>query len=656
MFVPTQPLGASSLAYFAPGGSVSDSGNTREILVTCGQRAEFRFDSQAPTGHGAPETERWYTGGRAMIHQVRRTTSGWADLGPIAGLYGDFLEFIGACRIELEDGTCRLWYSARPAGGAWRILATESRDGGETWGPVCAAIYPGSGSDREHTMLPCVVRESNRWLMYYVGRDGYHRRIHRAISRDGWSWTKEGIVIDRGQPGECDEYAADCPSVARLDDCYFMVYGAGSSRSLAAAISKDGIQWRKLGPILDRRETGMPDSEYAFYPWLIRTATGFDLLYAGEDSEGRWSILEVEYLDVAKIIEKPLETEVDPSGISRLADVIGDVPREYMCEPPDAHSIAPSFTSADGLVRQLRPSSTPVFAVEGLAGTQVIKLGRSPIHVRREHAMARQLAAYLPVVPAALRYLGGRPVLVMPWVPGVPAGRLAVTEPERFVAVVSDYLRRLAALAADTLQHALDDDLDWSLQTPDLLLSWLDSIETDANAWADSELVFNDCFLGTKLRTELASARAELRCRPEWSALGTGDNHLNNILVGPGQYNVIDFEFAGRLDLDFTVSKILASCLKHASLLVGAAAEDRDNRLSITAALSGEAARLLLGSDTFARAFDGLPVNWIRVRAYVLAKLRFRFAPSPEAAAHALAALAVTHKLTESERRMAGKE
>lgn len=77
--------------------------------------------------------------------------------------------------------------------------------------------------------------------MWYVGRDGANRRVHVALSPDGLAWERHGVALGLGPDGSLDAYATDCPAVAPVDGGLLMLYGAGTSRSIAAAASGDGI-------------------------------------------------------------------------------------------------------------------------------------------------------------------------------------------------------------------------------------------------------------------------------------------------------------------------------------------------------------------------------------------------------------------------------
>jgi phosphotransferase family enzyme len=632
--------------FFAPSLHIGPQGT--ELLVTRGRRNDLRFHDGAPSAAGSPAVPRWFVGGRNAVCWSAGTASGPAAVveHPGTGLAG-LIDFTGACQVDTPGGGRRMWFSARAEDGPWSIYVTESSDG-RTWSPARIALAPGPSTESEHVMLPCVVRDGARWLMYYAGRDGSHRRIHLAVSDDGWSWTRNGVVLDRGQPGELDEYAADCPCVLKVAEGEFvMAYGAGSSRSIAAAVSADGLTWKKRGQVKGRGPAGAIDSQYAFYPWLLPAADGLDLFYAGEDDDGCWRIVSGPRLDPSVWVEAA-DDWVDPTVITRLAGALEDIDPTFLQTSSDAHAETASFTSSDDSVRQLRPSSGPVFLVRGESAQHVVKLGRSPDAVHREVNGASILRAHLPLLPCALRFVRGQPVAVMPWVDARTAATVARADPERFRQVLVDFLPRFAGSLAATAEVADPGSVDWTGQSPEVLLSWLDDIETLAGPWLDLQPALNGVPGGETLRVRLQAARLELMRQPRRTALGTGDTHLNNVLVGAERYWVIDLEYAGRFDIDYLVAKLWLSCLKHTGLLDDARVTVTASGLETSVGLRSRLARELLTGTLLTDCFRGLPLSPARVCAYMLAKLRFRFDSQPQPPGLALAATMLSRRLTDA--------
>ncbi len=292
-------------------------------------------------------------------------------------------EVLGAS-LASEGEHLHLWFSAGTADGRWGIYHTVSADGA-AWSPpaVVAGLTAAGGNDR--VLLASVLRRGNEWWMWYAGHDRRGRGLHVARSVDGRAWQHGGMAVDRGEPGSADADGVDCPAVVEAaDGTLVMAYGAADSRSIAAAVSRDGIVWRKLGPILHRRLDG-PDSRRVWYPVWLSTGPGIaDLFYAGQDDHSRWSILTAGRVDLTLLAALPTPLPMTSAVDAALTHIRTAVPADYLVEP-DYHRPAPVYRSPDGRVEQLRPSTSPVFAVRDGHGRPagVLKLGRNRASVER---------------------------------------------------------------------------------------------------------------------------------------------------------------------------------------------------------------------------------------------------------------------------------
>lgn len=154
-----------------------------------------------------------------------------------------------------------------------------SRDGGETFekharGP----ILDRSTFDPGFVASACVLREEDRWRMWYLSCVGWelgggpprHRyHIKYAESADGLQWRRDGrVAIDFEAPGE---YAISRPSVLRDGDRYRMWYSfRGESYRIGYAESLDGVRWTRRDEEagIDVSPDGW-DSEMIEYPHVI---------------------------------------------------------------------------------------------------------------------------------------------------------------------------------------------------------------------------------------------------------------------------------------------------------------------------------------------------------------------------------------------------
>ena len=107
------------------------------------------------------------------------------------------------------------------------------------------------------------------WRMWYVsaaswdvhrGAPRHHYHVRYAESRDGIDWTRTGIVaIDFQHPGE---HAIARPCVVRDGDRYRMWYSwRGDHYRIGYAESSDGIAWTRMDnrpASPSRRPAGIP--------------------------------------------------------------------------------------------------------------------------------------------------------------------------------------------------------------------------------------------------------------------------------------------------------------------------------------------------------------------------------------------------------------
>ena len=280
-----------------------------------------------------------------------------------------------------------------------------------------------------------------------------------------------------------------------------------------------------------------------------------------------------------------------------------------------------------------------------------------PAHPAGKLDGAQILARYLPVPADCLHYEGENTAVATEYPEGVPLSALAGDDQDRFGAVLADVTARLTSAAAATLVRAHDaGEPDRTLQTPTVLTAWTDDIAKRLAPWRDHYLRLNDVPLGLTLGDITASSR-RLAARPPGAlSYSTGDLHLGNIRVAPGSMRwwLLDLEFAGWHDLDYTIAGLLGSCLKHAGLITGAAAEASDGEIRLTASMAGEWGRRLLATTWLLDRFTALPADPARIYAFIMLGLRFRLVaddvPRSGLPAVGLAALALAAQMTRQER------
>lgn len=191
-------------------------------------------------------------------------------------------------RISGDGGRYYMWYAGVPEDEfAQRIYLATSTDG-VAWTkepqPVLDLGAPGSFDSRQLTKPSVVYDPTNAaapFRMWYAAEDETEGGIGYATSVDGRTWTKVGEVLAPGKPGMADSHRVMEPCVLIDNGVYFMWYTADDSnnRRVAYATSTDGLVWTRGGVVFDVGTGNY--SEGAFSPAVVRTASGFHMLFTG---------------------------------------------------------------------------------------------------------------------------------------------------------------------------------------------------------------------------------------------------------------------------------------------------------------------------------------------------------------------------------------
>jgi hypothetical protein len=175
-----------------------------------------------------------------------------------------------------------------------------SEDGGHTYRRCSSG--PLLDRDRDEPFFntaPCVVRERERWRMWYSSCTGwteiqgraepvYH--VKYAESDDGLSWRRTGVVCIDHDPGI---QAIGRPWVVRLGDCYGMWFSyrglvgyrtdPATSYRVGYAESHDGLHWdRKPDPQGLERSEGGWDSLMLGYTNVLYIRRRLHCFYNGD--------------------------------------------------------------------------------------------------------------------------------------------------------------------------------------------------------------------------------------------------------------------------------------------------------------------------------------------------------------------------------------
>lgn len=135
------------------------------------------------------------------------------------------------------------------------IGLARSADGGENFSKMFAApVMARSEFDPCLVTSPCVIIDEGRWRMWYVSgfkweeaADGLHSYYHikYAESADGVRWERKGLVCIDLRPGERNIAR---PCVVKDGDKYRMwySYNGGQGYRIGYAESQDGYAWARL--------------------------------------------------------------------------------------------------------------------------------------------------------------------------------------------------------------------------------------------------------------------------------------------------------------------------------------------------------------------------------------------------------------------------
>lgn len=164
----------------------------------------------------------------------------------------------GGCIVYLDDGQRYFYYLG------WNLAVTVpfrnsiglavSRNKQEPFEKLHqgrAPILDRSISDPLTVSYPWVLRENNRWRMWYGSHlswsDGKHEMVHvlkYAESEDGIAWSPLAAAVIPFK--STDEYAISRPCILKFQGVYRMWYSyRGNSYRIGYAESQDGITWQR---------------------------------------------------------------------------------------------------------------------------------------------------------------------------------------------------------------------------------------------------------------------------------------------------------------------------------------------------------------------------------------------------------------------------
>jgi predicted GH43/DUF377 family glycosyl hydrolase len=203
------------------------------------------------------------------------TVAGWAKITGNPVLGGD----LGTCFdvSVLKDGDgYRMWFSWRPKRS---IALVESKDGKE-WTKPLIVLGPQVTSGWENDInRPVVIKNGDRYEMWYTGQAKGKSWIGYATSHDGKTWQRMSAQPVLAPDQQWEKVAVMCPHVLYDDNAkmYRMWYSGGEQyepNAIGHATSPDGLRWTKH----QQNPVFKPDPRHT---WERDRVTGCQVIRAG---------------------------------------------------------------------------------------------------------------------------------------------------------------------------------------------------------------------------------------------------------------------------------------------------------------------------------------------------------------------------------------
>lgn len=219
------------------------------------------------------------------------------DIGPL-GSYDDDYAMAPSVLKNNFTGTYEMWYVGQSTTSfGWRILYANSIDG-ITWQKQGVVISKTPSRSVAH---PNVHLDSNGVRrMWFSEYDQTHWRIGQALSNDGVNWNDQGTVLDIGAPGDPDSLYVYFPVVIiEPDGTHTMFYCQSDGNpnnilDIQYAVSPDGVgaSWTKMGMTLSHGLPGDYDAVQTTPTTARLRPDGlYELWYTGYEGSARRMML-----------------------------------------------------------------------------------------------------------------------------------------------------------------------------------------------------------------------------------------------------------------------------------------------------------------------------------------------------------------------------
>ncbi len=176
--------------------------------------------------------------------------------------------------VRVSSSLCLMYYGAQGGDGHDQIFLATSTDCANWvhWPDRDAPAPVVASGTSNHVNDPSVVQVGGTWYMYYTDAPtAEDDRIHLATSSDGFSWTKQGIVLDVGGGGTWDSWKVGRPSVVVREGTFWLYYDGndGTARHVGLATSADGRTFAKHASNPLVFNAGAMDVEQVAGTWLM---------------------------------------------------------------------------------------------------------------------------------------------------------------------------------------------------------------------------------------------------------------------------------------------------------------------------------------------------------------------------------------------------
>lgn len=578
------------------------------LVVTVGNKNDRIFGKKKWNNS---KEEKWYERGRNHFRCYKRNLCGefflYNDYFLDTSLFKDVMK----TTVLVENDTLKVWFSGL-IDKNWKIYFCQIDKFG--WGKIEEIKILDMQDKFVHIYLPCVIKDKC-YRMWYVCRDSHNRRVFYAESTDGIVWNNSILVMDIGEDGEGDRYAVDCPDVVKINNRYIMLYGGGTSRGIHLAISKDGYTWEKKGLVISRGKRNEPNYYYSFYPSIFsvnmsnygREALG--VFFAGEDINNNWCILYAEDVGYNPDILFNIHE------VQEIYSLILNIPESYLVDQDDCNSKGKYYESSD--IKQLRPSTSPVFLFK--RKKIVVKIMKNRVRAENEYMSRLRFLDMINIVSVQINYFQDNILILMPYIENsIGLNELSRLNPITFskmsLVFFGDYLK----IVKQNSINFSDSIIEYTGQTLNLLINWCKDLEKLCNLSIISYISEKKY----DLQKEYKNAIKYIKLPPSKCSYFNGDANFRNVLFKDMELYYIDFEFLGYFDIDYLMAKLIGSLFKHCDILNVKKCFIEGETMNIEYQFLKEVREVidvfknaLLKDDIF---------NCKRIRAYIMAKFYFR--------------------------------